>query len=125
MIKNIYYNELFEYSTDIKITWQRKNSVLRPSWINPRLKLKLKYELLTDSTGKASTFINHFISVAQVLNANIYSLPDNPTGIVKRKRSFFVFLNSDAEEIGNIILPLKFKSAPMDEVQSPIYREIC
>ena len=45
--------------------------------------MKVNDELVTDSTEIASTFNNHFSSVAQVLTANISNLPDGPTANVK------------------------------------------
>ena len=81
--KKSYYHNLFESATDMKTTWRRINSVVRPNRVNPKLKLKVNDELVTDSTEIASTFNNHFSSVTQVLNANIPNLPDDPTANVK------------------------------------------
>ena len=122
--KKTYYHNLFESATDMKTTWRRINSVVRPNRVNPKLKLKVNDELVTDSTEIASTFNNHFSSVAQVLNANIPNLPDDPTANVKRVRNSFVFLDTDAEEIYNIILSFKSKGAPINEVPSCIFRKI-
>ena len=83
----------------MKTTWRHIDSVVRPNRVNPDLKLNVYDELFTYSTEIASTFNNHFSSVAQALNANIPNLPDDPTANVERIRNSFVFLNTDAKEI--------------------------
>ena len=90
------------------------HSVVRPNLVNSKFKLKVNDELFTDSTDIASILINHFSSVAQVLNANIPNFPDDLTANVKRIRNSFVFLNTDAEEIYKIILSFKSKGAPVN-----------
>ena len=75
----------------METTWRCISSVNQPNRVNPKLKLKVKEESLTDSTEIASTFNNHFSSVAQVLNANIPNLSDDPTANVKRIRTPLFF----------------------------------
>ena len=122
--KKSYYHNLFESTTDMKATWRRINSVIRSKRVNPKFKLKVNDDFFTDSTEIASSFNNHFSSVPRVLNANIPNFPDDPTANVKRIRNSFVFLNTDAAEIYNIILSFKSMSAPINEVPSCIYRKI-
>ena len=107
----------------MKTAWRRIKSVVRPNRVNPKLKLKVKDELVTDSIEIASTFNNHFSSVAQVLNTNIPNLPDDPTANVKRIRNSFVFLNAVSEEVYNILVSFKSKGPPINEVPSCIFRK--
>ena len=46
--KNNYYNNLFQFAAKMKTTWRRINSVLCPSRINPKLKLEVNDEMLTE-----------------------------------------------------------------------------
>ena len=68
----------------MKTILRRINMVTRPSRVDAKLKLKVSDESATVSTEIAFTINNHLFSVAQVLDANIRSLPDNPTANVKR-----------------------------------------
>ena len=105
--KKSYYHNLFESANDMKTTWQCINSVVRPSQVIPKLKLKVNDEIVIDSTEIASKFNNHFSSVAQILNAIVPNLSDDPTANVERLRISFVFLNTEAEEIYNVIYSFK------------------
>ena len=87
--KKSYYHNNFESATDMKTTWRRVSSVVRPNRVIPKLIWKINDKLVTDSTEIVSTFNNHFSSVAQVLNANIPTLPDDQTANVKRIRNYF------------------------------------
>ena len=82
----------------MKITWPRSNSVIRPILVKPQEKLKVNDELVTHWTEIISTFKYHISCVAQILNANISNLPDDPVTNVKRNTNSFVFLNTDVEE---------------------------
>ena len=53
----------------MKTTWQRIDSLIRPSRAIPKVKLKVKDELPTFLIEIASSFNSHFSSLAQVLNA--------------------------------------------------------
>ena len=107
----------------MKITNRRINSVLRATRVRPKHKLKVNAELVTVPTKIASTFSDHFSSVAQVRNAVIPTLPDDPAANIRRMRKSFVFLNCQPEEINNIILSFESKAFPIDEVPSCIYKK--
>ena len=64
-VKKGYYHNLFDSATDMKTTWRRISSVVRPNRIYPKLTLKVNDELVTDSAETASTLNNHFSSVQQ------------------------------------------------------------
>ena len=63
----------------MKTTQRRNNNVIRPNQVIHKFNIKVKEESVTDSTGKASTFNNHFSGVSQVLNVNILNLLDFTT----------------------------------------------
>ena len=90
----------------MKTAWGRINSLLRPSRVKPKLKLKVNDTLITDSTELASILKNLFSSVAQVLDANIPSLPDDPTSNERKIRNSLAFINNHSGENYNIMLPL-------------------
>ena len=75
---NCYHNP-FWLATDTKTICRGINSVIRPSRVTPKLKHKVNYDSVTDSTVTASRFNNHFSNVAQVLNTKIPNFPDNTT----------------------------------------------
>ena len=69
-----------------------------------KLKLKVNDEVVRDSTEIVSTFNDHFSGVEQVLHVINPYLPDDPTANVKQVRKSFIFWNTDAKEVYNIIL---------------------
>ena len=89
--KNNNYHSIFECATDMKTKSRTINSIIRLSRVNPKLKLKVNDEIVTDSTETFSTFNDNIFSVEQVMNTNILNLPDDLTANMNRIRNSFVF----------------------------------
>ena len=122
--QKIYYQNLFASSNDTKTTWRRINNVLHPKRSKTQLKLKADGHVITEPSSLASTFNNHFSGVARALDANIPVLNDSPITNVRSNPNSFVFRNTDAAEITNIIRSFKSKGSLLYEVPSFIYKII-